>query len=290
MDDVLTVCEKIAAAEVVQGDLTRALATYRRYTEIGEQRFAAGSRERRRLEAKVDAEVGQIKALNGQTNDGVEDIRRALQVYQELATRDAGDLSDRRTLAVTHVHLGDVLAEAGRPAEGLESYRKALETFETLSRGDPQNQQFLRDRAVTLAFEANALSALRRAAEARQRTTESLGLFQRLAEQPDASARAHREYAWRLVTTPFGELQSPAAALAHAQRANDMTSASDPATLDTLALAHDLNGDTTSAVREEKQALALLGSSSNTAHLKATLEKNLAKFEQKLAKKPATTK
>jgi len=290
MDDVLTVCEKIAATEVVQGDLTAAMRTYRRYVEVGEPRFAADSRERRRLGAKADAEVGQIKALSGQTDEGVHQIRQALRVYEELATDDTIDVSDRRTLAVTHIHLGDVLAEAGRPAEALDSYRTGLKTFETLSTGDPQNQQFLRDRAVTLAFLANALSELRRPGEARQRTTESLGLFQRLAEQPDASARAHREYAWRLVTTPFTELQNQAAALEHARRANEMTSGSDPATLDTLALAHDLNGDTSSAVRDERQALALLGASSSTTHLKATLQKNLAKFEEKLAKRPAAAR
>jgi nicotinate-nucleotide pyrophosphorylase len=64
-----------------------------------------------------------------------------------------------------------------------------------------------------------------------------------------------------------------------------MTNGSDPATLDTLALAHDLNGDTASALREERRALGLLVDSSGNAHLQQELKSNLAKFEAKLAKR-----
>jgi non-specific serine/threonine protein kinase/serine/threonine-protein kinase len=284
-DDILVVLERIAVAETTHDDYDGALRAYQRYVEVGEERFAPGSAERRRFVAKADLEVGNILGLSGRYDDGIQRIRRALQVYETLASRDLTNVSNRRSLSAAHVNLGDLLARAGRPREALDSYRTGLRTFEALSKDDPQNQQFLRDRAVTLSFQADALWKLGRKAESRQHTTDALRLFKRLAEQPDASAWAHREYAWLLVTTRFTALQDPSAALEHAQRATEMTNGSDPATLDTLALAHDLNGDTASALREERRALALLVDSSGSAHLKEELKINLAKFEAKLAKR-----
>src|SRR6185436_13916312 len=192
------------------------------------------------------------------------------------------DVGDRQTLSATYVNLAKILTDAERPLEALEFYRSGLGAFEKLSREDPSNQEFLRGRAMTLKYQAEALSRLGRTMEARQSTSNALGLFKTLAEHPDAPARAHREYAWNIVTTPFTDLQNPVAAVNHATKANKMTEASDPAILDTLALAYELNDDLASAERTELQALTLLNDRNSAADLQEELNENLARFRAKL--------
>jgi hypothetical protein len=78
--------------------------------------------------------------------------------------------------------------------------------------------------------------------------------------------------------------------LTHAERAVDLSLGSDAATLDTLALAYDLNGDTSRAIETEQRALARVPpeeADSHTSHLPKELKANLARFTEKLAKRSA---
>jgi serine/threonine protein kinase/tetratricopeptide (TPR) repeat protein len=286
-DDVLTACLTIAAAQRDRGDLDYALRTYQRYVEVVQQSFAAGSQERMRLSANAEVAVGLIEVQRHHTDAGIQRIRGALPVYERLAIHDKADVTDRQTLSATYVNLGKILTDAERPSEAMEFYRSGLGSFEKLSREDPSNQEFLRGRAMTLKYQAEAQSRLGRTQEARQSTADALGLFRTLAEHPDAPARAHREYAWHIVTTPFRDLQDAVAAVSHATKARQMTEASDPAILDTLALAYELNGDPSSAERTELQALALLSDRDSAAHMQEELNENLARFRRQLAKKTA---
>jgi non-specific serine/threonine protein kinase/serine/threonine-protein kinase len=291
--DILSTYEKIGFVQHVHGDLTGALKTYDMYTQAGRDLFGSGSgAERRAVTAAADAQVGKVLAARGERDAGAQRLRAALATYEQLAAADPSDASIRRRLSITYINLGDVLAGAGRVGESLEYYRKGLTALETLAMADPENQQLQRDVSLTLAFTADALAETGQTEEARRFTSAAIRVLKARAERAAASAVDHREYAWRLVTTPYADLGNRAAALTHAERAVDMSQASDPATLDTLALAYDLNGQTARAIETEERALALLPPhevNSETAHLPKELKANLARFKNKLAKHPPSS-
>ena len=236
--DILSAYEKIGFVQHVHGDLTGALQTYEQYAQVSAELFGtADSAERRPVTARADAQIGKILAARGEPDAGAQRLSTALRTYEQLAAINPSDVSFRRSLAITYINLGDVLAGAGRSAESLEYYRKGLTALETFARADPENQQFQRDVSLTLAFTADALTEIGQPEEARRFTQAALRVLKMRAERAEASAVDHREYAWRLVTTPYADLRDPATALAHAERAVEMSMASDPATLDTLALA-----------------------------------------------------
>jgi eukaryotic-like serine/threonine-protein kinase len=287
--DILTTYEKIGYVQHVHGDLAGALQAYETYVQVGSELFREPEgAPRRSIAARADAQVGKILAARGDRDAGIARLRRSLRSYEQLAAMNAGDVSVRRSLAITYINLGDVLAGSGRGADSLEYYRKGLGVLETFARADPENQQFQRDVSLTLAFTADALAETGQLDEARRFTAAAIRVLKVRAERAGASAVDHREYAWRLVTTPYGDLRDPAVALAHAERAVELSQASDPATLDTLALAYDLNGDPARAVETEERALALLPAEeaqSDISHLPKELKANLARFSEKLARR-----
>ncbi len=98
-------------------------------------------------------------------------------------------------------------------------------------------------------------------------------------EGPDASARVLDVAAWHLLTNQHAELRDPARALPLARRAVDKAGGVDPGTLDTLALAQHLTGDTPAAIETEKKASSLLPPD---APGRGDYEAALAKFEAAL--------
>ncbi len=81
--------------------------------------------------------------------------------------------------------------------------------------------------------------------------------LQALRIEPD-SAIAHNNLAWLYATCDDPQFRNPTAALAHAQRAVELTDWKEGEFIDTLAEAHYANGDYREAVEIQKKALALL--------------------------------
>jgi eukaryotic-like serine/threonine-protein kinase len=279
--DLMSAVERLGSTQYLRGDLGAALQSYERYSAIARRLSAAepASVPASRALARADEEMGKILALSGRRDEAIYRLRRALEIYESLAAIDPSNASLRRAVSVTYTNLGDVLAGAGRTTEALTHYRQSVRALERLAREDPENRQSRRDLALTLAFLASA-SKSQDESEARQCSARALGLLRTLADDPDASAVNHREYAWLIVTTPFKDLRDVPTARRHAETATRMTNGTDPGTLDTLANAYFLSGEVTQAAEIERRALALLPSSPHGegSHMRAELEANLERF------------
>jgi serine/threonine protein kinase/tetratricopeptide (TPR) repeat protein len=288
--DLMSAYERLGSTQYVVGDLKGALHSYQRYLDVAQGLFGqtggSGSPDARRAIARADEEIGKLFALSGRRDEGLTRLRRALTVYEQLLAADPNSASLRRSVSVTYTNLGDVLAGAGKNAEALAHYRNGLRTLERLAQQDPENRQVRRDLALTMAFLADVLTKTGDRPGARGLVARALGLLRTLADDPDASAVNHRDYAWLLVTTPFEGLRDLAMARRQAELAVQMTNASDPSALDTLATACSLNGEIARAVEIERQAIALLPparAGASGAHLRTELEANLARLESRLA-------
>ena len=102
------------------------------------------------------------------------------------------------------------------------------------------------------------------------------------AERSDATANDKNEYAWSLLTFEPADLRDPETALRLAREVCDMTNNSNPAYLDTLALAQFMTGDIDAAIETEKKALSLLPADTPG---RGEYEAALAKYEAALEDK-----
>jgi len=283
--DLVRVLEKLGYTQLHLGHLAQARQSYQRFLEVSRERYPPDSAEARRARASYEQKVGEVLVDDGQPEEGLRMIDRALEIHRQLAAEDHSSIPARRAVATTLVVRAGLLAKTGRRPEALASYRSALADLEALYGADPENRQYQRDLSLIRA----ALGVLGQKEEARLHFRQALQQLEKLSSNPEASWYDHRLYAWYLLRTSFAEQRNPDAALRHALQAVQLTNRRDPVVLDTLALAYEANGDLKQAVEVESSAIALL-SPGLTGHLPEELRENLASFKRKLAGKPAPPK
>ncbi len=93
---------------------------------------------------------------------------------------------------------------------------------------------------------------------------------------PNASANDMNGYAWELLTCVVHDLRDPVTALEFAKKAVAAGNEQNPAILDTLALAQQMNGDIAAAIETQTKAVALLAPGPSA--LRSELESNLVKY------------
>jgi Tfp pilus assembly protein PilF len=222
---------------------------------------------------------------------GLGDESRAAEIQSHLGLAYAGMKEHslavahlRRSLALdpgnprVHASLGLVFQQQGELDPALASYRRALEIDPELEgvhgniglilhqQGhDEEALQFLH-RAAALGSQEVALDftvyEIRLARGERREAIEALRSAHR--KQPDG-LRSMNDLAWHLATESDPALRDPEQARLLARQAVKQTLRTNPATLDTLAIAWAANGNFETALRVADEALTKARAQGNTA-------------------------
>jgi len=268
----------IGTIQLQLGDTKSALGTSRRLAQIAQDLFAADRNDgdARDMMATADAKSGDALAASGSTGEALEQYRKALAIYEEIASLSPQGPARHRILAVL-IAMGDAFTTSGKKEEAVDSARKALQINETLLKEDPKNEQYRDDLTVTLQRLPDALVAANHVPEAREMMDRALKELRPMVDSPNASFNVTYQFCWILLTTPFKELEDAALAKHYAEKLAEITKGKDPGTLDLLARSYFGTGDAPRAVETETKAISLLPANTQS-ELRKELESNLSKF------------
>lgn len=281
--DLLELLARIGFTELQAGNAQAALQNYVRYRQLAEE-LASGPNganpETRRAVAYGYERVGYLSARTGATAEGMENLRRALQAYQEIAGENPENGAAQRDLASAYALIGDIL-ERARPADAVPEYRNASTITEKVAEADPNNAQYQRDRVVMMGRLADALAKSGRVSEARTVRDNALRLL-RAIELANVSDYGLVLYCQLLLIKPV-EQSKAEQALRYAQQLSARSQGKDRFALQFIAEALDATGDPQAALETEQKALALLPRDS-AFDSRADLEKELATFRAHVAR------
>lgn len=285
--DMMYAYKRLGFAQYDSGNYPAALANYSNYLDLARKQL---ERERAAGEPSEDAlravafgyeSVGKVLGRNNAREEGVAQLRRAIDEYEAILRKFPASTRARRDLSLSYTLLADLLSASGRDDEAVTLHRKTVALLEQQLASDPANRQAQRDLTVALGRLADSLIKTPRRSEAKPVTQRALAILKPLVDLPDASEFDLQQYCWLLVTTPFPELQNPREAIRYAQKGVDLTKESQPGLLDVLARAYAQAGDPARAVEIEKKALALLPP--GASDFRKELEDNLAQFSSAMA-------
>ena len=179
-------------------------------------------------------------------------------------------LAIQRDNADTHYNLGNTLAGGGRFEEAIAQYQQAVEINPNfaearctlgsacvrLNRFDEAIAQYQKALEIQPDY-VKAHGNLGNVLERLGRFDEALAHYRQVLElQPD-NAEAHNNLAWLLATCPAASLRNGAAAIEHAQRANQLCGGRRADVLGTLAAAYAEAGRFPEALAAAHKALEL---------------------------------
>jgi len=242
------------------------------------------SRYRKNLTSILDR-MAMLRADAGDKAGAVQDLRKSLEMYEALAAADPQNMNLREGLWLRYMHLAEMLSETGSKSGTLENFRKALAIAQNLGLRSPGNLQVQAKLADTL-WELGLFQAKNaEQTEGRQMVFRGLHILKVLADKSDATAGELNRYAQAMLNCEPGGPCNATAALPYARRAVEMTNASDPGFLDSLAMAYFKTGDSRKAAETEQKAVDLLSPSNSEKAASAKgkqYEANLAKFKKAL--------
>jgi Tfp pilus assembly protein PilF len=169
--------------------------------------------------AEAHNNLGAALADLGRSDEAIQHYRKAVDLKPDYAG--------------AHANFGIALTRGGRFDEAMTQYRKALEI-------DPGDAKVHCNLGVLLAD--------------RGRFDEALAHYRQALEINPGVAEPHNNLAWLLATCPAA-LRNGAAAIEHAQRANQLCGGSRADVLDTLAVAYAEAGRFSEALATARQAL-----------------------------------
>jgi non-specific serine/threonine protein kinase/serine/threonine-protein kinase len=102
----------------------------------------------RRLQALVHERLGALMNAEGQHDDAVAQLGRALEIREALVRERNASVDARRDLAVVHQLLCEAHLEAGSTGRALTGCRQAIVLYEMLRDADPRNAQGIHDFAL----------------------------------------------------------------------------------------------------------------------------------------------
>jgi non-specific serine/threonine protein kinase/serine/threonine-protein kinase len=241
------------------GDPADALEHHRRGVALAQEsleRDPSNAQVRRDVSLGISY-IAEAQAAAGDSVGALKSYRRHIAIEEALAAAEPESTQHRRDLADAYARAGALLHELGDP-NALEYARRSQRAFDRLIEDDPNHVEIRRRAAQSLALLARLLDARNESGEARRHMTRALSIQRAEATKPGALGNRIAEYASSLLTAYPADLRDPAAALAHARRAADLTNWQDPQILNTLALAYRLTGDSAAAAETAKRGLALL--------------------------------
>lgn len=275
---LMKVLHNIGNIRLQGGDAKAGLSAFTREHQIAQDLFSADRNDlnARETMGSADESSGDALAASGSIPEALERFQRALSIYEELASLSPQSPARRRILTVRQ-RMGDAFSNSGKKDAAVTAFREALKINDMLLAEDPKNEQYQLDLAVVLQRFADALFAANQPQEAKQVTDRALKFLRPIVDTPGASFDQTYQFCWILLTTPFKELQDPAAAKHYAENLAQITQGKDPGTLDLLARAYFGNGETAKAVETETKAVSLLPANADT-ELRKELTENLSKF------------
>jgi rhomboid protease GluP len=161
---------------------------------------------------------------------------QAVQEFQEAVRLTEGDDQPRFELGLAYQLKGDP--------------QKAQQIFEEVIGKNPRTAEGQKLLAVNQVMLGDLYAQQKLYGDAIRNYLDALRL------EPDF-AEAHNNLAWLYATCDDPKYRDPKAALAHAQRAVELTQWKEGESIDTLAEAHFVNGDFQQAVEIQKKALVL---------------------------------
>jgi serine/threonine protein kinase/tetratricopeptide (TPR) repeat protein len=250
-------------------------------------------REARAKAAETEFVVASLAALiSGLGSEAEASYRRAIELYESLATEFQDGAGHRYDLAKCYFYLADLLREAGKRAEAEAAYRRAIDLLEKVSAASPDEANIRRE----LADAYNDLGALlrdeREFAKAEKALREAVSLGKKVVAQEPDSLQHHIDLAasYQNLGNVVRDQGDPRAALAWYGKAIGLLTPLNPRPDDAtgfLRNAHwdqanalDQLGKHAEAIPDWQQAIELEGNGPARDHLRLFLE--IAETEKKL--------
>ena len=242
-------------------------------------------RKARRTLGTTYAAFGNLLRHLDQVPEALQLFAKANILFEALAAEQPSNVEYRRLIAYTQIYLAQALLAKDDRAGAMETYSKAAASMYTLISIDPSDSKAPTGLALALTNMSAEMKKLGDMASAEKSGNEAIELMRAVAERPGAGPYEWNGYANALMKSEIEALRQPAKALELALRATGATKEPNPLFLDTLAWAYFRNGDVTSAIRTERQALTLVPAGNALGQgLRSELEQGLARFENKPAK------
>ncbi|MGC9969463.1 MAG: protein kinase [Bryobacteraceae bacterium] len=233
----------------------------------------------RRLEATIRRRIADVLWELNDTKGALEAYRQATESFAALAALDPSNTRAQFDLIVVLSNAGETYNEAGDQAGALRNYAQVADNLERLLKIDPGNLTWRSRLAETRVRIGGLLVKTGQAADASHQTARGLEAARQIAENPAAPASELIGAARLLVVCEPKELRDASAALRYAQRAVNLTKASDAYALDTLAEAQLQTGRREAAAETVNKALALTGASQPAPWIRRSLEAKLARLK-----------
>jgi non-specific serine/threonine protein kinase/serine/threonine-protein kinase len=258
------------------GDPERALEQHRRGLALAEEslkRDPSNAQVRRDVALGFEY-IGDARGAAGDSVGALESYHREIALMEALARQEPESTLHRRDLAAAYVQMGALFNERRQP-EALDYARRSQRAFDRLLDEDPNHVEIRRRAAQSFSLLAQLLTVRGESREARVQMERALKLQRAEATKAGALGNRIAEYAWSLLTAHPADLRDPAAALAHAGRAAQLTDWKDPGILSTLAHAYRSTGDFAAAAYAARRGLALLPPRGTTSKLHRDLQTHL---------------
>ena len=128
---------KVGDLLAVTGDGAGALAAYRAAISLNEGLAPTSLDDLLALSLNFVA-LGSALADQGQLDEALTSVRRALELREQALKAQPGDSPTRRRVAAAHVLLADVHAKRGESEPALREYLAGLDQYEALVRDSPE--------------------------------------------------------------------------------------------------------------------------------------------------------
>ena len=247
--------EQLGGLHDREGDLPAATKDYSRSLAMARELAASTPGPGAQKEVMKEAILtGFTLAKSGLTGQALDALHEALPIATSLAD---GNPEGRRDQGAVHEYLGYVLGRAGRSEEAIGEYRQSIGIFGILASEDVSDRRARMDLGQAWGETSDVLWRAKRTAEAREAAGHALEILKPLVEQKRPLAEVLRIYAHALLA-PQNGTRRDSLALQYAVRADELTSHTDPETLETLAQAYAMNGDTVRSRQSAERGLAIL--------------------------------
>jgi non-specific serine/threonine protein kinase/serine/threonine-protein kinase len=281
--DLILGLEGMANALTDLGRDDQAISYYQQAVELAEslRRIDPDNAQACRDLSTLHNSLGDLLREGKRAEEALVHHRESLALHESLAGANPGSVQARRDLATAFYRVSHALEALGRTEDALEACARSLAIRRQLAEGGAAGAPALREQAHAECRAGMLHHRLARSEEAASHTAACLSLWRRLCERPDARASDWNALGWMLLTCEPPALREYSSALSAAQRAVEMSGATDPAYLDTLALAYFETGDLALAMETGDRAVARLGSA--PASLRRKIEENREKLKQAIA-------
>jgi eukaryotic-like serine/threonine-protein kinase len=277
------------------GDTDGALASYRKALTIREAIKNDRDPELAMEMGRSYRAVGDILEQKGNVAATIDNYRRSLSTFQELASAHPMGFSAQDEYARAYEVLGDGLGRTELKDERLRSYQKALSIRQRLLMQDPNNAKL--NRSIGLSFMKVGGAMDPKMPEAAENVRKGIVMLEKLAADDPNNERAYREVGFAYYQLGQVELAAGDSASALESRRKAFTireriAAQDPKNVQArfdLGVAHadlaealNATDDHTQAVTHAQQALSILQNLSAADPTNAVYQRNVGLCYEKL--------